>query len=215
MRRRDVLAAVTATGIVAIVRGATAAQVAPLANAVYRGGVRAIEVTMNTPGALDMLKELSVSLPNDMLLGAGTVLDAATGRAAILAGATFVLSPVLNIPLVELCHRYDVLAVPGVMTPTEATAAWAVGAEVVKVFPASVLGPSFISDLKGPLPQLNTMPVGGVTVDAAPAFIRAGACSVGAGGELIDKRLIAAGDWQGLSERAALFVSAVRDARVQ
>jgi 2-dehydro-3-deoxyphosphogluconate aldolase/(4S)-4-hydroxy-2-oxoglutarate aldolase len=213
MKRHDVFNAIQQVGVVAIVRGTSASTIAPIARAMYDGGVRAIEVTMNTEGAIDMLKELAHTLPGDMLLGAGTVLDAETGRAVILAGAKFVLSPTFSRPLVELCNRYDVMAVPGVMTPTEALAAWETGVEVVKIFPASVLGPTYIKDLKGPLPQLEMMPVGGVNLDTTPAFIKAGACAVGAGGELVDKKLIAAGDWNGLAEKAAMFVSAVREAR--
>lgn len=213
MKRHDVFNAIQQVGVVAIVRGTSASTIAPIARAMYEGGVRAIEVTMNTEGAIDMLKELAHTLPGDMLLGAGTVLDAETGRAVILAGAKFVLSPTFSRPLVELCNRYDVMAVPGVMTPTEALAAWETGVEVVKIFPASVLGPTYIKDLKGPLPQLEMMPVGGVNLDTTPAFIKAGACAVGAGGELVDKKLIAAGDWKGLAEKAAMFVSAVREAR--
>ena len=213
MKRHDVFNAIQQVGVVAIVRGTSASTIAPIARAMYDGGVRAIEVTMNTEGAIDMLKELAHTLPGDMLLGAGTVLDAETGRAVILAGAKFVLSPTFSRPLVELCNRYDVMAVPGVMTPTEALAAWETGVEVVKIFPASVLGPTYIKDLKGPLPQLEMMPVGGVNLDTTPAFIKAGACAVGAGGELVDKKLIAAGDWKGLAEKAAMFVSAVREAR--
>ncbi|HNV35004.1 MAG TPA: bifunctional 4-hydroxy-2-oxoglutarate aldolase/2-dehydro-3-deoxy-phosphogluconate aldolase [Bacillota bacterium] len=213
MKRHDVFKAVEETGIVAIVRGTGASDIVPIAKAMYQGGVRAIEVTMNTRGAMDMMRELSSILPKDMLLGAGTVLDPETGRAAILAGATFILSPTFSRPLVELCNRYDVMAVPGVMTPTEALTAWEAGVDVVKVFPASVLGPSYIKDLKGPLPQIETMPVGGVNLETIPAFIKAGACSVGVGGELVDKKLISACDWKGLSEKAERFTDAISEAR--
>lgn len=213
MRKHEVLRSIEEVGVVAIVRGTSASTIAPIARAMYEGGVRAIEVTMNTDGAIDMLKELAEILPKDMLLGAGTVLDAETGRAVILAGARFVLSPTFSKPLVELCNRYDVLAVPGVMTPTEALAAWDAGASVVKIFPAGVLGPSYIKGLKGPLPQLQMMPVGSINLENTPAFIRAGACSVGVGGELVDKKLIAEGNWTALAEKAAMFVSAVREAR--
>lgn len=213
MKRHDVFKAVEEVGVVAIVRGTGASEIIPMAKSMYEGGIRAIEVTMNTPGAIDMIKELKANLPKDMLLGAGTVLDAETGRAVILAGATFVLSPTLSKPLVELCNRYDVMAVPGIMTPTEALTAWEAGVDVVKIFPASILGPSYIKDLKGPLPHIEVMPVGGVNLETTPAFIKAGACSVGAGGELVDKKLIAKGDWKGLSDKAAMFVAAVRSAR--
>ena len=167
---------------------------------------------MTTPGALRAIEEAREELP-DVLTGAGTVLDAATARQAILAGAQFLVTPTVELDVIETAHRYGVSVIPGAMTPTEILTCWEAGAGMVKVFPAEVLGPNFIKAVHGPLPQIPLVPTGGITADNAGEFIRAGAAMVCAGGWLVDKRAVAEGRFQVLTENARRLVEAVRKAR--
>lgn len=203
------------TGVIAIVREARAQAIVNIAQSLYDGGIRAVEVAIGRSFELEMVRQLCKTCPKDMLIGAGTVLDAETARASILAGATFVLSPSLSPQVVSLCNRYSILAVPGVLTPTEAVEAWEIGARAVKIFPAGVVGPGYIRDLRGPLPQIEMIPVGGVNVDNTAEFIRAGACAVGVGGGLVDRAAVASGDWAELTCRATKLLAEVRKARAQ
>ena len=200
-------------GVVAIVRGTSPGVLGNIALALQRGGVRCIEVTFNTAGASGMIEELIARDTPGLRVGAGTVLDPETARVAILAGASFILTPTLNLRVLEMGHRYGVPVIPGVMTPTEALTAWEAGASMVKIFPAGSLGPAFIKDLRGPLPQIEMIPVGGVSLQNAAAFIKAGAVALGVGGELVNKELIAGERWDELSARGAAFVKAVAEAR--
>jgi len=209
----DTLQRLRECGIVAIVRGTSADVLGNVLTALRNGGVRAVEVTLDTPGACSMIERLAQDYGDSMLVGAGTVLDPETARAAILAGATFVLSPTLNPKVIQMCRRYGVLAVPGAATPTEILTAWDAGASMVKVFPARVFGPSYIKDIRGPLPQVELMPVGGVGLDNVDAFIHAGAAALGVGGELVSRRLVMNQAWSELEARAAAFVQAVARAR--
>lgn len=211
--RADVVRAITSTGIVAVIRLADASRLTAVAEALLDGGVRALEVTMTVPRAVPLIEALAASAPDDVLVGAGTVLDAETARQVILAGARFVVSPVFKPEVVELCHRYDVPAMPGCFTPTEILAAWEAGADVVKVFPATALGPGFFKDVLAPLPQLRLMPTGGVTRDNAGDWIRAGACAIGVGTALVDRRAVEEGRIDQLRDNARHFVDAVRQAR--
>jgi len=200
-------------GVIAIVRLDSAAQLGQVARAIKAGGADVIEFTMTTPGALDIIASSARGFGDEVLLGAGTVLDAETARAAILAGAKFIVSPTLNAATVELCHRYSVIAVPGTLTPTEILTAWEWGADLVKVFPASIGGPDYIKGVLAPLPQVRLVPTGGVDVDNAADYIRAGAAAVAVGGSLVDKKLVAAGDFGTLTETARKLVAVVRQAR--
>jgi len=203
------------SGVIAVLRGVERDDVAQVAEALIEGGVTTLEVTADTPGAMEMIEDLATTYGDreDVLIGAGTVLDAETARAALLAGAEFVVSPSFHEDVVETCNRYGAVVAPGVATPTEAIEAYQTGADLVKLFPASDLGPSYLGSIKGPLGQIPIVPTGGVGPDNAGEFIEAGACAVGAGGSLIDNEAIAAGDYDVLTDNAEALVAAVEDAR--
>jgi 2-dehydro-3-deoxyphosphogluconate aldolase/(4S)-4-hydroxy-2-oxoglutarate aldolase len=186
MRRQDVVGAIEEVGVVAVIRLKEPAKLRLVVDALAEGGVRALEVTMTVPRAIELIAELAPRLPPGFQIGAGTVIDAETARLAIMAGATFVVGPVLKPDVITTCHRYDVAVMPGCFTPTEILTAWEHGADVVKVFPATSLGPGFFKDLRGPLPQIKMMPTGGVTIENAGAWIKAGAIAVGAGTALLE-----------------------------
>jgi 2-dehydro-3-deoxyphosphogluconate aldolase/(4S)-4-hydroxy-2-oxoglutarate aldolase len=212
--RSSIVSAIESCGVVAVVRVTDASAGRDVAAALIEGGVLAIEVTMTVPRAVPLIESLAASAPAGVIVGAGTVLDPETARQVILAGAKFVVSPVLRTPVIELSHRYDVAAIPGCFTPTEILTAWEAGADVVKVFPATALGPSFIRDVRAPLPQLRLMPTGGVTRDNAGDWIAAGAISIGVGSALVDARAAAGGRFDIIAANARHFVNAVRLARV-
>src|SRR6185295_10947308 len=180
-RRQAVTAAIEAAGVVAVIRTQEPDRLRAVIDALADGGVRALEVTMTVPGATDVIGQLSSTLSGDFLLGAGTVLDPQTAARVIDAGASFVVSPVLRPAIIDVCHVRGVPALPGCFSPTEILTAWESGADIVKVFPATALGPSFFTDVRGPLPQLRLMPTGGVTRENAGDWIRAGAVAIGAG----------------------------------
>jgi len=213
MDDRGGLALIRQTGVIAIMRARSSEQLLRAADAIREGGVRAIEVTMTTPGALSVIEQAAARYDQDVAFGAGTVLDSESARACILAGAQFVVAPTFKPSLVELCRRYSVPVFPGAYTPTEILAAWECGADMVKVFPASVGGPAFIRALKAPLPQIELVPVGGVNLDTTADFIRAGAAAVGVGSSLINQKLLEAGDFGALTERARRFVEEVARGR--
>ena len=213
MRSDEQMQLIRETGIVAIVRGTGIDSLLKVAESLKEGGVRVIEVTLNTPGAIEMIGELVKKYGNEMLIGAGTVLDPETARLVILAGAKFVLGPTLNLEVSKLCKRYNTVYVPGVFTPTEIMTAWEAGAHVVKIFPAGSVGPRYIKELRGPLPQVEMMPVGGVTLDNAAEFIRAGAVALGIGGELVDRNAVDAGRFDLLTEKARQFIAVVQEGR--
>jgi 2-dehydro-3-deoxyphosphogluconate aldolase/(4S)-4-hydroxy-2-oxoglutarate aldolase len=201
------------TGVIAVMRAKSSEQLIAAADAIKAGGVCVIEVTMTTPGALDVIQEATRRYGQDVLFGAGTVLDAETARAAILAGAGFIVAPTLDLGTIALCHRYSVPVIPGCYTPTELLAAWQAGADMLKLFPASVGGPELIKAILAPLPQLEIVPVGGVDLNTAGEFIRKGAAALGVGSSLVSQKLLDAGDLGELTRRAAAFVEAVRTAR--
>jgi 2-dehydro-3-deoxyphosphogluconate aldolase/(4S)-4-hydroxy-2-oxoglutarate aldolase len=208
--RYQVVQAIEANGVVAVIRMKEPEKLRAVVDALAAGGVRALEVTMTVPRAIEMIGELAPALPDDFLLGAGTVLDAETARLAILAGARFVVGPVFRPDVVSLCHRYDVAALPGCFTPTEILAAWEAGADIVKVFPATALGPGFFKDVRGPLPQVKLMPTGGVTIENAGEWIKAGAVAVGVGTALLDAKAIASGSYEVITANAKRIVANVR-----
>lgn len=211
--RSENLASIKACGVVAVLRADRPDALVQVAQAIGRGGIGAVEITMTTPGALDVIRECANRLGDEILLGAGTVLDPETARAAIMAGAEYIVTPTLNPDVITLCRRYDTVIIPGALTPTEILSAWECGADIVKVFPATAVGPRYFKDVKAPLPQIDLMPTGGVDLDNAGDFIRAGACAVAVGGNLVDKATVAAGDWHVLTDTARKYVDAVRNAR--
>ena len=211
--RQGIVEQIEDLGIVAVIRLQDPGKLRAVVDAIAAGGVRALEVTMTVPGAIDLIRALAPTLPPGFLLGAGTVLDPRTAAAVIDAGAQFVVSPVFRPPVIEACHARDVAAMPGCFTPTEILAAWDAGADVVKVFPATALGPAFFKDIRGPLPQVKLMPTGGVTIENAGEWIRAGAVAVGVGTALLDAKAIAAGAYDVLRTNAERIVANVRNAR--
>ena len=215
MNKAEKLEIMRTTGVIAIVRAQRSDQLIAAADAIKAGGVRVIEVTMTTPGALDVIHEASERYGSDVLFGAGTVLDAETARSAILAGASFVVAPTLNLETLALCNRYGIPVMPGCYTPTELLTAWEAGADLLKLFPASFGGAGLIKAILAPLPQLEIVPVGGVDLDTAASFIRSGAAALGVGSSLIDQKLLDAGDLDELTRRAAAFIDEVRKGRGQ
>ena len=215
MSRSETIARIAESGCVAVVRAKSSEQLVDVARALADGGILAVEITMTTPNALEVIKAVSSSLGDDVLVGVGSVLDAETARAAILAGAQYVVSPVLDVATIEMTHRYDKAVVPGAYTPTEILAAWTAGADVVKVFPASVGGPSYFKAIKGPLPQVKLTPTGGVNLKTAADFIKAGAEFLGVGGALVSKDALARGDMKWITDTAAQYVAIVKTARAE
>jgi 2-dehydro-3-deoxyphosphogluconate aldolase/(4S)-4-hydroxy-2-oxoglutarate aldolase len=213
MDKGDKLHLVRETGVIAIMRAQSSGQLIAAADAIRTGGVNVIEVTMTTPGALQVISEAKERYGQDVLFGAGSVLDAETARATILAGADFVVAPTLNLEVIALCRRYSVPVIPGCYTPTEMLTAWEAGADMVKLFPASVGGPALVKAILAPLPQLQIVPVGGVDLDTAAAFIQSGASALGVGSSLINQRLLEAGDMAELTRRAEAFIQEVQKGR--
>ena len=203
------------TGVVAIMRANSSDQLLGAAKAVLEGGVAAIEVTMTTPGALDVVRQATAEFGKEVLFGVGSVLDAETARAAILAGAQFVVCPTLKLATIELCKRYSIPVVPGAYTPTEILTAWEAGASAVKVFPANAGGPGYIKAIKAPLPQVSLSAVGGVNLETTAEFIRAGADFVGVGGELVNQKLLDSCDFAAITERARGFCEQVAKGRAR
>jgi len=209
MPKENVLEAILAARAIAVIRMKDAGRLAATAAALRKGGVMAIEITMTVPGAVEIIRELAATKVPGTLIGAGTVLDAAQAAEVIAAGADFVVSPITDFGMLEVCREAGVLAAPGAFTPTEILTAWRAGADIVKVFPATSLGPRFFRDLRGPLPQVRIMPTGGVTLENARDFLAAGACCVGIGTALVDTKLVAAGDWEALETRARVLTASL------
>ncbi len=201
------------SGVVAIVRLDDYTHAPDMARALFAGGVEAVEFTYTNPAAGDAVRATKAAMGDAMMVGAGTVLDPETARAAILQGADFIVTPTVQLDTIQLCNRYSVPTVIGAFTPTEILTAWQAGASIVKVFPASVGGPRYLKDVRGPLPQVKLMPTGGVSVETAGDFIAAGAVGVAAGGNLIDAATVMSRDWDTLTNRARELVEAVQQAR--
>jgi 2-dehydro-3-deoxyphosphogluconate aldolase/(4S)-4-hydroxy-2-oxoglutarate aldolase len=214
MKKQDVLARIREVGLVPVVRAQSPEEAAAAIDAIRAGGVPILEITMTVPGAVGLIESLSRRFGDDALVGAGTVLDPETARAVILAGARFVVSPSLSVATIELCRRYGIAVFPGALTPTEVVTAWQAGADMVKVFPAgNVGGASYIKALKAPLPQVDLIPTGGVSLKTAADFIKAGASALGVGADLVDLKAVREGRAGELTERARQFVEIVRQAR--
>lgn len=200
-------------GIVSIIRSPSSDQLVEVAEALLAGGIDVIEVTFTVPGVLDVISAIRDRLGDRILLGAGTVLDAESARAAILAGAEFIVTPTVSPAVARICRRYDKLVMCGAMTPTEILAAWEAGSDIVKVFPADVGGPSFLKAVHGPLPHIRLLPTGGVNLETLPDFVRAGAAAVGLGSALVERDALERGDMTRIRELAAAYVEKMQAAR--
>ena len=213
MSREAILGRILDGGIVAVVRAETGDQLVKVVGALAEGGVTAAEITFTVPDAIDVIRQVRRELGDAVVLGAGTVLDPETARAALLAGAEYIVSPTVNLEVIRLCRRYDAVVMPGALTPTEVLSAWEAGADVVKVFPATALGPQFFKDIRGPLPQIKMMPTGGVSLTNAGDWITAGAVAVGVGTALLDPKAIAENRFEVIADNARTVVAAVAKAR--
>jgi 2-dehydro-3-deoxyphosphogluconate aldolase/(4S)-4-hydroxy-2-oxoglutarate aldolase len=209
----DQIARMTRDGVVAIVRLDDLSSAVALTEALLAGGVSTIEFTYTNPLAGQVISEVRSAVGDRAVIGAGTVLDPETARAAILAGAEFIVTPTLRKSTIELCQRYSIPTVIGAFTPTEILTAWESGASIVKVFPASVGGPRYLKDVKGPLPQVKLIPTGGVSKETAADFIKAGAEAVAAGSNLVDAKSVANADWTTITTRARELADIVAAAR--
>jgi 2-dehydro-3-deoxyphosphogluconate aldolase / (4S)-4-hydroxy-2-oxoglutarate aldolase len=214
MTREQIVQQIRKIGVVPVLRAPSAELAIMAAGAIEAGGVPVLEVTMTVPGAIDVIRAVVKSSQGRVLVGAGTVLDPETARACMLAGAQFIVSPALNLKTIEVCRRYAVPVIPGALTPTEIVGAWEAGADVVKVFPCSAVGgPKYLAALKGPLPQIDMIPTGGVTLANAVEFLTAGALALGVGGDLVDTSALAKGKPEVVTENARKYVAAVQQAR--
>lgn len=214
MNKTEVIKQIKDTGLIPVVRATSADEAMRAIDAIREGGVSVLEITMTVPGAVNVIEQLTKKYGSDVLVGAGTVLDAETARACMLSGAQFVVSPALNLETIECCRRYGVAVLPGALTPTEVVQAWTAGADLVKVFPAGALGgASYLKALKAPLPHIDLVPTGGVSLKTAADFIKAGASALGVGADLVDLKAIRDGQDSVITERAKQFVQIVREAR--
>lgn len=214
MTSKEILAFITEVGIVPIVRTSSAESAIQAVEAIYAGGVRAAEITMTVPGAIHALEKLADRFGGKLILGAGTVLDPETARACMLAGAEFFVTPSLRLSTIEMAKRYSKVICPGALTPTEVLTAWEAGADVVKIFPCgNVGGPKYIKALKGPFPQIEMIPTGGVNLETTGDFLKAGACAVAVGGELVDAKTIKEGRFDIIENRARQYLAAIAKAR--
>lgn len=213
MTKLEQMRRIEACGIVAIIRANSANELIAAAAAIHAGGVNVVEVTMTTPNALRVIRDVSSAYGDSIFVGAGSVLDAETARAVMLAGAEFIVSPVTKADVIEICNRYGKVVIPGAFTPTEILTAWEAGADYVKVFPSSGVGASYIKDVKAPLPHIPLIPTGGINIENAAEFISAGATALGVGSSLVNDQLIEAGEFESLTERAKKLSVAVQRAR--
>lgn len=214
MQKKEILNFITEIGIVPVVRTTSAESAIKAIEAIYNGGIRAAEITMTVPGAIKALEKVADQFGDKIVLGAGTVLDPETARVCMLAGAEFFVTPSLKVATIEMAKRYSKVICPGAMTPTEVLTAWDAGADVVKIFPAGNLGgPKYIKALKGPFPQIEMIPTGGVNLDTAGDFLKAGACAVAVGGELVDAKSIKEGRYDAIEAKARQYLEVVAKAR--
>ncbi len=215
MKKHKKLSIIRETGVIAIMRAQSSDQLITAADAIKAGGVQVIEVTMTTPGALGVIETAKARYGEDVLFGAGSVLDPETARAAILAGADFIVAPTLKVETIALCNRYSIPVMPGCYTPTEALTAWEAGADMIKLFPASFGGAGLVKAILAPLPHLEIVPVGGVNLDTAADFIRKGAAALGVGSSLVNQKLLDNGDLDELTRRAEAFIQEVQKGRTE
>jgi 2-dehydro-3-deoxyphosphogluconate aldolase / (4S)-4-hydroxy-2-oxoglutarate aldolase len=211
MRKVAVLKTLKEIGLVPVLRAESVEKALAVAEAIAAGGVTVLEITMTVPGAIKVMRTLAEKRP-DILIGAGTVLDAETARMCILEGAKFVVSPALNVQTIEMCHRYSIAALPGALTPTEVVTAWQAGADVVKIFPASAMGGAkYLASLKAPLPQVEMIPTGGVSQTTAAEFLEAGAFALGVGADLVNTKAMAEGKPEIVTESAKKYLAIVKE----
>ena len=214
MNKNEVLKQIKDTGVIPVVRATTADEAMRAIDAIREGGISVLEITMTVPGAVGVIEQVVARFGNDALVGAGTVLDAETARDCVSAGAQFIVSPALNMETIAYCREQDVAVMPGALTPTEVVQAWNAGADFVKVFPAGAVGgASYLKALKAPLPQIELVPTGGVSLKTAADFIKAGAAALGVGADLVDIKAIREGQAGIITERAKQFVQIVHEAR--
>ncbi len=214
MNKSDVIARILETGLIPVVRAESADIAMRAVDAIREGGISLLEITMTVPGAIRVIEEVARRFGEDAVVGAGTVLDSETARACILAGAQFIVSPSLDLDTISCCRRYSIPVIPGAMTPTEVVAAWKAGADFVKVFPANAVGgASYIKSLKAPLPQIQLVPTGGVSLKTAADYIKAGAAALGVGADLVDTAALRAGEDKTITQRARQFIEIVKSAR--
>ncbi|HEX7294351.1 MAG TPA: bifunctional 4-hydroxy-2-oxoglutarate aldolase/2-dehydro-3-deoxy-phosphogluconate aldolase [Pyrinomonadaceae bacterium] len=214
MNKSEVIKTIKDIGVIPVVRATSADEAMRAIDAIREGGISVLEITMTGPGAVAVIEEVSKRYGSDALVGAGTVLDPQTARDCMSAGARFVVSPALNVDTIALCRQSGVAVMPGALTPTEVVEAWNAGADLVKVFPAGAVGgASYIKSLKAPLPQIDLIPTGGVSLKTAADFIRAGASALGVGADLVDIKAIREGQQSLITERARQFLQIVKDAR--
>ncbi|MCC7421572.1 MAG: bifunctional 4-hydroxy-2-oxoglutarate aldolase/2-dehydro-3-deoxy-phosphogluconate aldolase [Planctomycetaceae bacterium] len=215
MSSRTDLQRVLDSGLVAIIRASSSEQLVNVARALHEGGIDVLEVTFTVPNALEILAAVKKDLGKKVLLGAGTVLDPETARAALLAGAEFLVSPNVNLDVIRMCRRYDKCVMPGAFTPTEILSAWDAGADIVKVFPADVGGPGYLKAVHGPLPQVRLMPTGGVDLTTLRDFVKAGAVAVGLGSALVEKKAVETGDMARIRDLAGQYVQLMKTVRAE
>jgi 2-dehydro-3-deoxyphosphogluconate aldolase/(4S)-4-hydroxy-2-oxoglutarate aldolase len=216
MNKNEVLQKIKEIGVVPVVRASSADEALRVIDAIREGGVPVLEITMTVPGAVKVIEEAAKRHGSEVLVGAGTVLDPETARACMLAGAQFVVSPALNLDTIAICRRYSITVMPGALTPTEVVTAWQAGADVVKVFPCGAMGgASYLKSLKAPLPQVEMIPTGGVSLKTGADFIAAGAMALGVGADLVDTTAIKQGNPQKVTDAARQYVELVRQARGQ
>jgi 2-dehydro-3-deoxyphosphogluconate aldolase/(4S)-4-hydroxy-2-oxoglutarate aldolase len=216
MTKQQILSSIMHIGIVPIVRTTSAEAAIRAVEAIYEGGIRAAEITMTVPGAVRALEKVADALGDKIVLGAGTVLDAESARIAMLAGAEFFVSPGLKLATIEMARRYSKVAIPGALTPTEVLTAWDAGADIVKIFPCgNVGGPKYIKALRAPLPHIEMVPTGGVNLETTGDFLKAGACAVAVGAELVDAKAVKEGRFEVIVEKARRYLAAVAKARAE
>ena len=216
MKKETILSFIRDIGIVPVVRTPSAESAVKSVQAIYNGGIRAAEITMTVPGAIKALEKVADLFGDKIVLGAGTVLDPETARICMLAGAEFFVTPSLRISTIEMARRYSKVVCPGALTPTEVLAAWEAGADIVKIFPCgNVGGPKYIKALKAPFPHIEMIPTGGVNLETAGEFLKAGACAVAVGGELVDAKTIAEGKYEIFEQRARQFLEVIARARAE
>lgn len=216
MTRQAILSSIMDIGIVPVVRTTSAESAIRSIEAIYRGGIRAAEITMTVPGALRALEKVADQFGDKIVLGAGTVLDPETARASMLAGAEFFVTPSLKLSTIEMVKRYSKVMIPGALTPTEVVTAWEAGADIVKIFPCgNVGGPKYIKALKAPFPHIEMIPTGGVNLETAGEFLKAGACAVAVGAELVDAKSVAEGRFDLIEERARKYLAVIAQARAE
>jgi len=210
MSKQSTIQRLLTPGIIAILRSPTGAKFIDAAKAALAGGVTAMEVTMTTPGALNIIRDTKRALGDQIVMGVGSVLDAESCRSALLAGAEFVVTPVVRPDVIQLANRYGVPIISGAFTPTEALSAQELGSDFIKLFPADSLGPGYIRSLLQPMPSLQIIPTGGVTPENTAAYLDAGAVAIGVGGGLVSQELLDNGDWPKLTKIAGKFIAAVK-----